>query len=365
MTTDERIDLLNQVGQEIVTPDELRDFLTANDSYVCYDGFEPSGQMHIAAGILRVINVNKAIATGAHFKMLVADWHAYLNNKMDGDIEKIQTVGRYFIEVWKAAGMDMNNVEFLWASEAVKDPAYWELVMKIAKTNSIRRFAHSAEIIGRADSDNLTLAQLMYVAMQAADIFYLKARVTQLGMDQRKVNMLAREIAPQLGFEKPIVISHHMLLGLQHKPAGADDEDKITRTIDLKMSKSNPDSAIFMTDTTEEISRKIAKAYCPEGIAEENPILEYCKYIIFESLERLDLDEITIERPEKFGGNVSFASYGALESAFMSKEIHPMDLKNTVAALLDRLLQPVRKHFEENDEAKALLEQVKSFHVTR
>lgn len=394
MTTDERVKLLNEVGQEIVTQEELVDFLSKNASFTCYDGFEPSGQMHIAAGILRVINVNKAIATGAHFKMLVADWHAYLNNKMDGDLEKIQTVGKYFIEVWKAAGMDMNHVKFLWASEAVKDPKYWELVMKIAKTNSIKRFAHSAEIIGRAESDSLTLAQLMYVAMQAADVFYLDAKVTQLGMDQRKVNMLAREIANQLGFQKPIVVSHHMLLGLIAKPTsvtistntsnepqthelasgditvppgvtGTFSESVVDRTIRMKMSKSNPDSAIFMTDSTEEISRKIAKAYCPEGIVEENPILEYCKYIIFESLERLGLSEITIERPEKFGGNISFTSYEALESAFVSKDIHPMDLKNTVAALLDQLLQPVRKHFEENEEAKKLLEQVKSFNVTR
>lgn len=364
MTTDERVKLLNEVGQEIITTDELSDFLTKNETFTCYDGFEPSGQMHIAAGILRVININKAVATGAHFKMLVADWHAYLNNKMDGDLEKIKTVGKYFIEVWKAAGMDMNHVEFLWASEIVKDPAYWELVMKIAKTNSIKRFAHSAEIIGRAESDSLTLAQLMYVAMQAADIFYLNAHVTQLGMDQRKVNMLAREIANQLGFQKPLVVSHHMLLGLQHKPTGA-ETDVVSRTIELKMSKSNPDSAIFMTDSTEEIARKIAKAYCPEGIVKENPILEYCKYIIFESLERLGLSEVTLARPEKFGGNVSFASYEALENAFVNKEIHPMDLKNTVAKLLDQLLQPVRAHFETNEEAKKLLEQVKSFQVTR
>ncbi|PIV70708.1 tyrosine--tRNA ligase, partial [Candidatus Roizmanbacteria bacterium CG17_big_fil_post_rev_8_21_14_2_50_39_7] len=46
-----------------------------------------------------------------------------------------------------------------------------------------------------------------------------------------------------------------------------------------KMSKSNPDSAIFMTDTTEDIKRKINKAYCLEGDIKENPILEYCKYI--------------------------------------------------------------------------------------
>lgn len=379
MTLDERLTLVQQVGEEIVTQEELADFLSKNESYTCYDGFEPSGQMHIATGILRAINVNKMTASGAQFKMLIADWHAYLNNKVDGDMEKIKTVGKYFIEVWKAAGMNMEQVEFLWASDVVKEPAYWELVMKIAKTNSVRRFAHSAEIMGRAEADSLTLAQLMYVAMQAADIFYLKAQVTQLGMDQRKVNMLAREVATQLGFAKPIVVSHHILLGLAHKTDKTDETDmsdqtdKLARVIQLKMSKSNPDSAIFMTDTTDEISRKIAKAYCPEGIVEENPILEYCKYIIFESMDsstaltagKLGIDKMTIERPEKFGGDVSFTSYEELERAFSNKEVHPQDLKNTVAKLIDQLISPVRKHFEENAEAKALLEQVRSFHVTR
>ena len=42
-----------------------------------------------------------------------------LNNKMGGDLKKIQTVGRYMIEVWRAAGMNMENVEFIWASEAI------------------------------------------------------------------------------------------------------------------------------------------------------------------------------------------------------------------------------------------------------
>lgn len=371
MTLDNRLALVQSVGEEIVTQEELHDFLAKNNSYTCYDGFEPSGQMHIAAGILRAINVNKMIASGAHFKIWVADWHAYLNNKMDGDIEKIKTVGKYFIEVWKAAGMNIAHVEFLWASDVVREPAYWELVMKVAKTNSVRRFVHSAEIMGRAESDNLTLAQLMYVAMQVADIFYLNARVTQLGMDQRKVNMLAREVAQQLGYEKPMVVSHHILLGLQHrtnKSNGSNESnmsDKLGRTVELKMSKSNPDSAIFMTDTTEEISRKIAKAYCPEGILEENPILEYCKYIIFESLDKLGLTTVTIERPEKFGGNVSFSSYTELEQAYANKEVHPQDLKNTVATCIDQLIEPVRRHFETNTDAKTLLEKVKSFHVTR
>ena len=41
----------------------------------------------------------------------VADWFALMNDKMGGDLDKIQTVGKYLIEVWKAAGMNMDRVE--------------------------------------------------------------------------------------------------------------------------------------------------------------------------------------------------------------------------------------------------------------
>ena len=66
-------------------------------SNAVYDGFEPSGRMHIAQGVLRAINVNKLTSAGCMFKFWVADWFAQLNNKMGGDLAKIQTVGRYVL----------------------------------------------------------------------------------------------------------------------------------------------------------------------------------------------------------------------------------------------------------------------------
>jgi tyrosyl-tRNA synthetase len=378
MNPQQKLELIKQVGEEIITEEELVKLLESGEELIAYDGFEPSGQIHIAQGLLRAINVNKITKAGIKFKMLVADWHAMANNKMGGDLGKIQTVGKYFIEVWKASGMDLSKVEFVWASDLVKNSKYWELVIKVGRSNALRRFVRTAEIMGREESlDKLTGAMIIYSCMQCADIFYLGAKICQLGMDQRKVNMLAREIGPILGFWKPVVVSHHMLLGLQQKSkvppktAGGPyktegrQNSKIERTIELKMSKSKPESAIFMTDTKEEVERKINKAYCPEGVIEENPILEYYKYIIFESLDRLGVDKIIIERPQKFGGNVVLNSFQDLERKFANKEIHPMDLKITLAKLLNQLLNPVRRHFEENKEAKILLEKVKSFQVTR
>lgn len=358
MTIDEKIALIKQTGEEIITKEELKKILQQNKDLIAYDGFEPSGQMHIAQGILRTININKMIKAGITFKILVADWHAWANNKMSGDLEKIQTVGKYFIEVWKASGMDMNAVQFIWASHLVRNDGYWKLVLQIAKTNSIRRFIRTAEIMGRAESFDLSAAQIIYPCMQTADIFTLGAHITQLGMDQRKVNMLAREIGPLLGYWKPIVISHHMLAGLT-KPA-SHTTDKTTRTIELKMSKSKPDTALFMTDSFDDIKRKIDKAWCPEGVVRENPILEYCRYILFEKFDVLPIDP-----PEKYGGKLIVKSANELENLYTKKTIHPQDLKHTVILLLDKLLQPIRRHFAENKEAHKLLETVKSYYSTR
>jgi tyrosyl-tRNA synthetase len=240
----------------------------------------------------------------------------------------------------------------------VRDEEYWKKVMQVARNSTVKRILRCGQIMGRKESEVQQASQILYPCMQAADIFQLKADICQLGMDQRKVNMLAREIGPKLGFWKPVVVSHHMLMGLS-KPVSS-EKDRLERTIDLKMSKSKPDSAIFMTDTPEEVERKMNKAYCPEKQIRENPILEYCRYIIFEKSRTFE-----IERSSKFGGNVSFESYRKLEKAYAEGKIHPADLKNSVGVHINQLLDPVRKHFEKNKKAKELLDKVNKLEVTR
>jgi len=313
LSIEERLALIRRVGEEIIEEEELKALLQEKESFVAYDGFEPSGKIHIAQAVLRAINVNRMIQAGAEFTMFVADWHAWANQKLGGDLEKIQTTGKYFIEVWKASGMDLDRVKFLWASDLVKDEAYWRLVMQVATSATLKRVLRTTQIMGRSENEKLHASQILYPCMQAADIFYLKADVCQLGMDQRKVNMLARELAPKLGKEKPIIVSHHMLMGLQEPPKDA--ADAVERALAMKMSKSRPDTAIFVTDSDEEVARKLRKAYCLEGVA-ENPVLEYCKHIIFAKLEEWG-ESFVVERPEKFGGKVSFAAYDALEAAFV------------------------------------------------
>jgi len=370
------------VGEECISAKELQSLIlskgrgTPDDGprIRLYDGFEPSGRMHIAQGLLKSVNVNKCTADGTHstFCFWVADWFALMNDKMGGDLQKIVIVGKYLIEVWKAAGMDLSNVEFRWASEEITDNAhiYWPIMLDVARRFNVTRIKKCCQIMGRLEG-NLTAAQVLYPLMQCTDVFFLKADICQLGVDQRKVNMLAREYCDAAKKKyKPVILSHHMLYGLKKGQE--------------KMSKSDPDSAIFMEDTVEDVRRKITKAYCPTaeegGAAGEeekttaesgdagkesmhltedtlkNPILDYVQHIVM-SPPGATFTCATCTAPEGH----TYDKYEAVKEDFLAGNITPDQLKEGLIESLNTLLQPVRDHFTNDETAKGLLEQVREF----
>ncbi len=361
MDINEKLSLIKQVGEEIITEEELKHLLETKKQPIAYDGFEPSGaDIHIAQGLMRAININKMTKAGCKFKMLIADWHAWANNKMSGNLERIQKVGKFYVEIWKACGMDLKNVEFVWASDLLNSRDYWKTVMQVARHTTMKRILRTTQIMGRFESDALQASQIFYPCMQTADIFHLGAEIYQLGMDQRRVGALAREIGQKIGYWKPVMVNHHMLMGLSQPSKDLKESNTLERTIALKMSKSKPDTAIFMTDSKEDILRKMKNAWCPGGILEDNPVLEYFRYIIFE----LNKD-VVIGRPEKFGGNLSLEGYSELEYQFKNKKIHPLDLKQAAAGYIECAISPIREKILTSVKISKMREEIRSFEVTR
>eukprot|EP00928_Gymnodinium_smaydae_P023456 TRINITY_DN19356_c0_g1_i1.p1 TRINITY_DN19356_c0_g1~~TRINITY_DN19356_c0_g1_i1.p1 ORF type:complete len:879 (+),score=155.44 TRINITY_DN19356_c0_g1_i1:139-2775(+) len=269
-----KVQSLLSVGEECISEPELRSLLQRKPNFVLYDGFEPSGRMHIAQGIFKAINVNKCTEAGGTFKFWVADWFGLMNDKMGGDLEKIKDVGKYLIEVWKSTGMKMDNVKFIWCEQYLGELAarYWTQMLDISRTSNLTRIKKCGMIMGRDQDGDLSSAQILYPIMQCTDIFALEADICQLGVDQRKVNMLARDYCDAIGRKiKPVILSHHMLYGLSQGQA--------------KMSKSNPDSAVFMEDSEEDVRRKISKAYCPKNPGEKDVLAtSKCKITIDKSM---------------------------------------------------------------------------------
>ncbi|MBI2545042.1 MAG: tyrosine--tRNA ligase [Candidatus Aenigmarchaeota archaeon] len=362
MDLESRLELVKGVGEEIITEQELREVLATKLHPVAYDGFEPSGLAHLPFGVFRPLLLKDMIKAGVHFKLWLADSFAWINNKMSGNQTKIRKVGEYFIEVWKASGVDEKKVEFLWSSDAMGDKEYWKRVIQIAKNTTINRANRALTIMGRKEGEMQEVAQYFYPMMQATDIFYLKADICQLGLDQRRANMIARDVAPRLKLKPPVIVSHHMLMGLQgiRQPEGFEENKELDIEISSKMSKSKPNTSIFVHDSTEEIKKKIDSAFCPVKVVEGNPVLDYSKHLIFRRFKSMK-----IERDKKFGGDLEFDSYKELEEAFREGKLHPVDLKNSTAMYIDQMIEPIRTHFEKNRKAKQLYEFVKKQEITR
>ncbi len=312
----DRLALIKRNTEEIVTHEELEQLLETKESPTAYVGYEPSGKIHMG----HVLTVNKLIdLQNAGFKVtvLLADVHAYLNEK--GTMEEVREIADFNKECFIALGLEEGKTRFVYGSDFQLEPDYMLSVLKLARSTTLNRAKRSMDEVSRS-AEKPMVSQMVYPLMQAVDIALLEVDVAVGGIDQRKIHMLAREGLPGLGYKAPICIHTPILLGLDGK----------------KMSSSS-NNFISMDDTGKAVKKKVNKAFCPEGDILDNPVLALFKYHITPRF-----GEITIHRPEKYGGDLHYPGYEELEAAFASKELHPMDLKAGAADYMNRILEPVR-----------------------
>jgi tyrosyl-tRNA synthetase len=360
---EKRINLVLRNTEEVVTREELRSLLETKSNPRAYWGFECSGFMHVGIGLIPGAKIRDMVEAGFDFTIFLADWHSWINNKLGGVMENIRASGEYFEHCFEALRIASDKTHIVWAAEIAENIDYWEKVVRIAKSSSLLRVRRALTIMGREmELSDIETAWIFYPCMQAADIFQLDLDVAAGGMDQRKAHMLARDVAEKLGWRKPVCVHTALLLGLL-KPEftgeeKAFDEDvALSRRISSKMSKSKPESCIFVHDSPEAIRQKMQGAYCPPKQEEENPVLEHARYIVFPNLGNLE-----IPRAGKYGGSLTFENYELLRQAYVKGEVHPLDLKNGVAEALVEILKPVREYFKRNPEP---LQKMKGIETTR
>ncbi|WP_265108107.1 tyrosine--tRNA ligase [Halosolutus halophilus] len=319
-------DLITRNAEEVVTDEEVRDLAADPAGKRVYVGYEPSGVLHLG----HLLTANKLIdlqEAGMDVVVLLADVHAYLNGK--GTFEEIRDTAEQMKAQFVAYGLDEERSEFVYGSEFQLDEEYTLDLHELELSTTMNRAQRAmAEIQG---DETAKVSHLVYPLMQALDIEYLDLDLAVGGLDQRKVHMLAREKLPELDYEvRPAI----------HTPIVAD-----LTTGEGKMSSSEG-VTISMEDSTAELEEKVNSAFCPptrdpEGDL-ENPVLELFEYHVFPRFE-----EITVERPEKYGGDLTYESYEALAADLESGDLHPADAKSTLAASLDELIAPGREKLRE------------------
>jgi len=335
----EKVDLIEKPPtEEVVTHDELIELFKTYSSPKHYIGLEISGFLHLGSLISTGFKINDFVKAGVKCTVFLADWHTLINDKLSGDWEIISKVSKYYQNAFKLVCPD---AEIVLGSKLYQEKTeYWTDLVKFTKHMSLARTMRTLTIMGRSENEEkIELAKLLYPPMQAVDIHYLDVDIAHSGMDQRKIHMLVREIFPKMKWKVPVAVHHKLLPGLS-KPADTNDSQILG-----KMSKSDPNSGIFIHNSDDEIKKKISKAWCEEANIQNNPLLEIARTIIFH-----EFNEMNVERPEKFGGNVSYTNYNQLETDFVEKKLHPGDLKQTVGSYLVKIISPIREELNLSEE---------------
>ena len=341
----EKVDLIERPPtEEVVTRDELIELFKTNSSPKHYIGLEISGFLHLGSLISTGFKINDFVKAGVKCTVFLADWHTLINDKLGGDWDVITKVSKYYADAFKLVCPGVNIVLGSELYDSRKE--YWREFVEFTKHMSLKRTMRTLTIMGRTeDETKIDLAKLLYPPMQAVDIHSLDLDIVHSGMDQRKIHMLVREIFPKMKWKVPVAVHHKLLPGLS-KPADISDSQVLG-----KMSKSDPNSGVFIHNSDDEIKKKISKAWCEEANTQNNSLLEITRTIIFH-----EFNEMNVERPEKFGGNISYTDYNQLETDFAEKKLHPGDLKQTVGNYLIKIISPIREKLNLSEELRETIE---------
>ena len=337
MDTDEQVDLATRNTAEVVTEDELRELFEDREEPSVYIGYAPTGEMHIGH-FTTIRKLADFLHAGMDVTVLIADLHAHLDDaKSPFDLLEARTA--YYQEtieaMVEAAGADPEQITFVRGRDFELDSEYTlELLRMTAETTIARAQRAASEVVRESDSPNL--GGLVYPLMQTLDVDALDADVAYGGIDQRGIYMLSREILPEHGGEAPTCVFAPLLSGL----TGG------------KMSASEESSKVALTDDPDTVVEKIGDAYCPMGEVEGNGVLEYVRYLVFPILDERE-EAFVVERPEEYGGNLTYDTYEKLENDFVSEELHPQDLKNAAGEYIADIVDPIRERLEAQPELLA------------
>lgn len=324
LSVDERFELIKRNTAEILGEEELRELLIKKKKPVIYWGTAPTGKPHVGY-LIPFLKIADLLKAGFKVKILLADIHAALDNTPWTILEKRYDYYALVIpEAIKAIGVDTKDLEFVKGSEMQLKPEYMYDVLQMSSYVSVHDATKAAAEVVKM-GDNPKLSGLIYPLMQAIDEQYLEVDAQLGGTDQRKIMVLARENLPKLKYDKRIEIMNPLLPGL----------------IGKKMSSSNEESKIDFLDTEEIVKKKMNKAEFVEGDA-DNGIMAFLEYFLM-VVKRDKTEKFVVERPPKFGGNISYSNFEDIKKDVISKKMHPMDLKIAVAKEISKILNKMNQ----------------------
>lgn len=321
MLLEDKLKLIKRHLQE-VEGEQILEKIVKERPLRVYWGTATTGKPHIAY-FVPLLKIRDFLEAGCEVTVLLADIHAFLDN-LKAPVEKINSRVVYYEHMLKAIlkslNTDISRIKFVRGSDFQLSKEYTFDLYKMSSFTSVHdAIKAGTQVVKQTESP--LLSSLIYPNMQCLDEEYLKADAQFGGVDQRKIFMHANKYLPKLGYKRRIHLMNRMMPGLGSE----------------KMSSSDEQSKIDLLDSEKTISKKINKCFCEEGNTNTG-ILTMFRFIIFEILP----EDVVIN-------NKTYTKYEELESDFAERIIHPADLKQCAARLLEKIVSPVRNAMLEDE----------------
>ena len=334
LSVDEKYNLISRNLQEVLGEDRIKKVLNERDLKV-YWGTATTGRPHIAY-FVPMCKIADLLKAGCEVTVLLADLHGYLDN-MKAPWELIGKRANYYkiiiTEMLKAIDVPIEKLKFVQGTDYQLSREYNLDVYKLSSMVTERDAKKAgAQVVKQVDSP--LLSGLLYPLLQGLDEHYLGVDCQFGGVDQRKIFTFSEEYMPKLGYKKCAHLMNKMVPGLTGD----------------KMSSSDIDSKIDLLDSPKDVKRKINRAFCEPGNIENNGLISFADAVLFPIF-----GEMTIKRKEEHGGNVTYKNVDDLREDFKNEKLWPGDLKSGVTDTINKLLDPIRKTFEEDQAKKEVM----------
>ncbi|KAL6943185.1 Tyrosine--tRNA ligase cytoplasmic [Hanseniaspora osmophila] len=338
---EEAYELITRNLQEVLNGQIIKDVLEKNERPLkLYWGTAPTGRPHCGY-FVPMTKIAHFLKAGVEVTVLLADLHAFLDN-MKASLEVVQYRAKFYECIIKALLTSINvpieKLKFVVGSSYQLSPEYTLDIFKlsnICSQNDAKRAG--ADVVKQVA--NPLLSGLIYPLMQALDEQHLDVDCQFGGVDQRKIFVLAEENLPSLGYKKRAHLMNPMVPGLGQGG---------------KMSASDPNSKIDILEEPKQVKKKINSAYCAPGVVEDNGLLSFLEYVVkpIQELKKNSNDcfEFFINRPDKFGGPITYTSLDKLKEDYKTEVLSPPDLKTGVTDAINELLAPIIEEYKKNPE---------------
>jgi tyrosyl-tRNA synthetase len=335
MNCQESLELIKDNLAEIIGLKELEEKILSGQTLKIYWGTAPTGKPHLGY-MIPMIKIAQFIKAGCEVTIMFADLHAYLD-AMKTSWELLSYRTRYYEELIKqillVLQVDITKIKFVRGSDYQLTKEYTIDVYKFAsKLSTSAAQKAGAEVVKQ--SDNPYLSGLIYPILQVLDEVYLKTDAELGGIDQRKIFMMSHDHIHKIGYKPNIHLMNKMIPSLSAQ-------------ITEKMSSSEANSKIELTESEKSIRKKINKAYLVEGNPTA-PLFEFIKYVIFPINKLLSVESF------KINDNLLYLTFDDLTIAYRENKISPGNLKNAISEWIIKLLEPIRNYFNSNEMTELL-----------